>query len=207
MKTTEANPTRTARASKSEPKADTVSASASKPTRAFDRRTDLTPGEAKVVREFVEEGKAIEKSFSKQLLALGTKVKAIFASKTRGIPVFFEGRPYMTFDIFVEANFPICARTMRRWLAKAGETDQRFANKSKPKPLPESASEDKPEPEVAAETELPKMEAEKEARIRSAVGYPRGKPLPRNLLKAYDAGWRQGYQDALANTDKRRGLA
>jgi len=104
-------------------KADSVSAS--KPTKVTAPRTDLTREEEKIVRQFVARGKAIDKPV-RQFLDLGLQVKAIFAAKTRGIPVVFEGESYLTFDEFVEANFPISGRTMRRWLAAEGKTDQRF---------------------------------------------------------------------------------
>jgi hypothetical protein len=181
-----------------------MSASASKLARIFDRRTDLTRREERTVREFVARGKTIEKFFNSDLLALGIKVKAIFASKVSGIPVLFDGYHYLTFDIFVEANFPICARTMRRWLAEQGQTDQRFSNK--PKPLPESVSVNKTGAEVETKSKHATMKA-KEARIKSATGYPRGKTLPRNVVNAYDAGYRQGYDDGLADAQNRKGLA
>src|SRR5271170_1605593 len=107
------------------PKADMVSASEA--TKATAPRTDLTPKEEKVVRQFVATGKAIDKP-ARQFLDLGMKVKEIFASKPRGVPVVFAGKSYLTFDDFVEANFPISGRTMRRWLAAEGKTDQRFNN-------------------------------------------------------------------------------
>ena len=44
--------------------------SASNPTRAFDPRTDLTAEETKVVRKFVEKGKALDKPVSDGGLAL-----------------------------------------------------------------------------------------------------------------------------------------
>jgi hypothetical protein len=178
--------------------------SASNPTREFDRRTDLTPDEEKVVREFVAKGRAIDS----ELLALAIKVKAIFASKVRGCPVHFEGRPYMTFDSFVDANLPICGRSVRRLLSEQGQTDQRFANKKQPK-LREIAATSKPEPPKVGEPKEKITETieQTEARMRSAVGIPRGKPVPEKLRKAYDAGWRDGYQAAFANADKRRVLA
>jgi hypothetical protein len=120
--------------------------SASKPTA---QGIDLRPKEEKVVRQFVEKGKAIDKPV-RQFLDLGTKVKAILASKPRGVPVIFEGRSYLTFDDFVEANFPICGRTMRRWFAKEGKTDQRFSNKRQPK-----QSETAPSPEIASTSKPP----------------------------------------------------
>jgi hypothetical protein len=102
------------------PKADTVSAS--KPTA---QGIDLTSRERKLMRRFVERGRAIDKTV-RQFLDLAVKVREIFGSKTRGVPVIFEGKSYLTFDDFVERNFPICGRTMRRWLAAEGKTDQRF---------------------------------------------------------------------------------
>ncbi|MGA8871417.1 MAG: hypothetical protein WB460_09775 [Candidatus Acidiferrales bacterium] len=186
-------------------KADTVSAS--KPTREFDRRTDLTPNEEKVVRQFVEKGKATDRSVS-ELLSLATKVKAIFASKVRGIPVHFEGRPYMTFDSFVDANLPICGRSVRRLLAEQGQTDQRFANKKQPKLLEIAVTSKSEPPKVAKSKEkITEIIEQTEARIRSAVGIPHGEPLPENLIKAYEAGYRYGYGDALATADKLKGLA
>src|ERR1700739_4585060 len=99
--------------------------SASHPTMAFDPNTDLTAEETKVVRKFVEKGKALEKHVS-EFLALAIEVKAIFAKKVRGIPVLFEGCHYLSFDKFVDETFPRSSRTIRRWLAEAGKTDQRF---------------------------------------------------------------------------------
>jgi hypothetical protein len=175
-----------------------VSTSISKPTKAINPTIDLTQSEEKIVREFVKRGQALDKPIS-ELITLGIKVKAIFASKTWGIPVLFEGRSYMNFDSFVEANLPICGRTMRRWLAKEGKTDKRFAHKPQPKLLPENASASKAEAKgKTAEIILPT-----EARIRPAVGFPHGKPLPENLVRAYEAGYRQGYGDALADAAKR----
>jgi hypothetical protein len=193
-------------APRSKPKADTVSASKLK--RAFDRRTDLTRKEVKVVKQFVEKGKSIEKSFNSELLALAIEVKGIFASKTPGIPVHFEGCHYMTFDSFVEANFPICGRTMRRWLAEQGQTDQRFSNKEQQN-LRDIASENTPGPLEFAEPRenVAEIIGLSEAEIRSAVGIPNGKPLPKNLRKAYEVGYRRGYDDGLADAQNRKGLA
>ena len=194
------------------PKADKMSAS--NPTRAFDPRTDLTVEETKVVRKFVEKGKALDKP-AREFLALAVEVKAIFAKKVRGIPVLFEGRYYLTFEKLVEKKFPRSSRTIRRWLAEAGKTDQRFANKRKPKPPKAGSASDpgtasvnsKLEPEVAPETAIAKMKDGRDARIRSAVGYPRGKMLPTNYITVYEAGWRQGYANALANATKRKAVA
>jgi hypothetical protein len=188
-----------------------MSASASKLARIFDRRTDLTRREERTVREFVARGKTIEKFFNSDLLALGIKVKAIFASKVSGIPVLFDGYHYLTFDIFVEANFPICARTMRRWLAEQGQTDQRFSNKKQQK-LREIASENNPNNPGPLEVADPRANVAEiiglsEAEIRSAVGIPNGKPLPKNLRKAYEVGYRRGYDDGLADAEKRKALA
>jgi hypothetical protein len=165
------------------PKADKMSAS--NPTRAFDPRTDLTAEETKVVRKFVERGKALDKP-AREFLALAIEVKAIFAKKVRGIPVLFEGRYYLTFEKLVDEKFPRSSRTIRRWLAEAGKTDQRFANKRKPKPLKVGSASDpgiasvnsKLEPEVAPETAIANMKVGRDAKIRSAVGYPRGKCCP-----------------------------
>jgi hypothetical protein len=49
--------------------------------------------------------------------------------------------------------------------------------------------------------------AEKEARIRSALGCPREEDLPEIVVRAFDAGWREGYQSAQADTEARRGRA
>lgn len=124
-------------------KADRVSAS----------NPSLTRREKKTLREFVKAGKALDKPLS-ELIALGVRVKAIFATKPRGVAVMFEGKPYSTFESFVQGRMPLTGRTMRRILAKMGETDQRFANKGKkPKSLPEKSQrvEGKPEAEKASE--------------------------------------------------------
>lgn len=179
-------------------KADKMSAS--NPTRAFDPRTDLTIEETKVVRKFVEKGKALDKPVT-EFLALAIKVKAIFAKKVRGIPVLFEGRYYLTFEKLVTETFPLSSRTIRRWLAGAGKTDQRFANKRKPKPL-KVGSASKPETTSASTPLSP----EGESRLRSEVGVPHGKRLAENLVKAYEAGYRHGYSDALAAAAKRKAV-
>jgi hypothetical protein len=184
-----------------------MSASELRSARASSAGTKLTAKEANVVREFVEKGKAIENSFNGELLSLATKVKAIFASKEKGMPVLFEGRPYKTFDSFVEENFPICGRTMRRWLAKEGKTNTKFANKQQPDPLPESAQAGNPEQQRATATTLAGIIAETEARIRSALGYPCDKPLPEILVRAYEAGRRDGYLAALVDSERRKGRA
>jgi len=212
------------------PKADTMSAS--NQTRAFDPRTDLTANEAKVVREFVEKGKTLDRPV-REFLALARKVKAIFAKKTRGIPVLFEGRYYMSFEKLVDEKFPRSSRTIRRWLAEVGETDQRFTNKTKPKSRSQvspacgdetapATNESKnasvtsePQPEIAPENAIATMKARRDAKIRSAVGYPHQKLLPTNFITVYEVGWRQGYEvgwrqgyaDALANVAKRKGMA
>lgn len=103
----------------------------------FNPKIDLTDDEKKTFGKFVALGKSLDQPMS-ELLALAIEVKGIFAAKTRGIPVMYAGQSYMNFDKFVGANFPICGRQMRRLLAKEGLTDQRFANKPKPEPLPES---------------------------------------------------------------------
>jgi hypothetical protein len=180
-------------------KADTMSAS--NPTRAFDPRTDLTVEETKVVRKFVVKGKALDKPVS-EFLALATEVKAIFAKKVRGIPVLFEGRYYLTFEKLVDEKFPRGSRTIRRWLAEAGKTDQRFANKRKPKP-PKVGSASESET-ASASTPLP---PEGESRLRSAVGVAHGKRLAENLVKAYEAGYRHGYSDGLMAATKRKAAA
>jgi hypothetical protein len=141
-------------------KADTVSAS--KPTRKFDPRTHLTPDEEKDVREFVEKGRTIEKSYE-ELLALAVKVKAIFARKTPGIPVLFDGEFYMTFDSFIDANFPVCARQVRRWLAKAGLTNTLFANHPHPEPVPLAEPIQMPQPVAAPPPQPRPARAEKPA--------------------------------------------
>jgi hypothetical protein len=165
--------------------------SASNATRAFDPRTDLTVEETKVVRKFVEKGNALDKPVS-EFLALAIEVKAIFAKKVSGIPVLFEGRYYLTFEKLVDKKFPRSSRTIRRWLAEAGKTDQRFANKRKPKsPKVGSASESGT---ASASTSLP---PEGESRLRSAVGVAHGKRVAENLVKAYEAGYQHGYSDAL----------
>jgi hypothetical protein len=178
-------------------KADTMSAS--NPTRAIDPRTDLTVEETRVVRKFVEKGKALDKPIS-EFLALAAEVKAIFAKKVRAIPVLFEGRYYLTFEKLVDEKFPRSSRTIRRWLAEAGKTDQRFANKRKP-PKVGSASESET---TSASTPLP---PEGESRLRSAVGVPHGKRLAENLVKAYEVGYRHGYSDALTAATKRKAAA
>jgi hypothetical protein len=175
--------------------------SASNPTRAFDPTTDLTPEETKVVRKFVEKGKALEKPVS-EFLALAIKVKAIFAKKVRGIPVLFEGQYYLTFEKLVDKTFPRSSRTIRRWLAEAGKTDQRFANKRKPKP-PKVGSASEAEPASASTPLSP----EAESRLRSEVGVAHGKRLAENLVKAYEAGYRHGYSDALTAAAKRKAVA
>jgi hypothetical protein len=188
------------------PKADKMSAS--NPTRAFDPRTDLTGEETKLVRKFVEKGKAIDKPV-RQFLDLGIKVKAIFASKTRRVPVVFEGKSYLAFDDFVEGNFPISGRTLRRWLAKESKTDTRFANKPKANPQPESAVPGNPEqPQTATATAtISDLVAERQTRIRSALGIPLIEPVPEIAVRAYEAGWRDGHLDTLADAEKRRGRA
>jgi hypothetical protein len=180
-------------------KADKMSAS--NPTRAFDPITDLTVEETKVVRKFVEKGKALDKPV-REFLALAIKVQAIFAKKVRGIPVLFEGRPYQTFEILVDEKFPRSSRTIRRWLAEAGKTDQRFANKRKLKP-PKVGSASESEPASASTPSSP----EAESRLRSAVGVAHGKGLAENLVKAYEAGYRHGYSDALTAATKRKAVA
>lgn len=179
-------------------KADKVSASNA---RAFDPRTDLTAEEAKVVRKFVEKGNALDKPV-REFLALVIEVKAIFAKKVRGIPVLFEGRYYLTFEKLVDEKFPRSSRTIRRWLAEEGKTDQRFANKRKPKPPKVGwASESE-----TASTSTP-LSPEGESRLRSAVELAHGKRLVENLVKAYEAGYRHGYSDALAVATKRKAVA
>lgn len=191
--------------------------SASNPTRAFDPRTDLTVEETKVVKKFVEKGKALDKPVS-EFLALAIEVKAIFAKKVRGIPVLFEGRYYLTFEKLVDEKFPRSSRTIRRWLAEAGKTDQRFANKRKPKsPKVGSASESEtcPGAEITVNTPPTLRVAsastpsspEAESRLRSAVGVAHGKGLAENLVKAYEAGYRHGYSDALTAVTKRKAVA
>ena len=175
--------------------------SASNPTRAFDPRTDLTVEETKVVRKFVEKGKALDKPVS-EFLSFAIEVKAIFAKKVRGIPVLFEGRYYLTFEKLVDEKFPRSSRTIRRWLAEEGKTDQRFANKRKPKPSKVgSASESET---ASASTPL---SPEAESRLRSAVGVAHGKRLAENLVKAYEAGYRHGYSDALTAATKLKAVA
>lgn len=180
-------------------KADKMSTS--NPTRAFDPRTDLTVEETKVVRKFVEKGKALDKPVS-EFLALAIEVKAIFAKKVRGIPVLFEERYYLTFEKLVDEKFPRSSRTIRRWLAEAGKTDQRFANKRKPKP-PKVGSASESETASASTPSSP----EAESRLRSAVGVAHGKRLAENLVKAYEAGYRHGYSDALMAATKRKAAA
>jgi hypothetical protein len=188
-----------------------VKMSASNPTRAFDPRTDLTPKETKVVREFVEKGNALDKPVS-EFLAVAIKVKAIFAKKVRGIPVLFEGRYYLTFEKLVDGTFPRSSRTIRRWLAEEGITDQRFANKSKPgKPkgvasLPAARPSEEKEQTETASASTP-LSPEAESRLRSAVGGAHGKGLAENLVKAYEAGYRHGYSDALTAATKRKAVA
>jgi len=178
-----------------------VKMSASNPTRAFDPRTDLTAEETKVVRKFVEKGRALDKPVS-EFLALAIEVKAIFGKKVRGIPVLFEGRYYLTFEKLVNEKFPRSSRTIRRWLAEEGKTDQRFANKRKPKP---------PKVGWASESETASastpLSPEGESRLRSAVGVAHGKRLAENLAKAYKAGYRHGYSDALTAASKRKAVA
>jgi len=180
-------------------KADKMSAS--NPTRAFDPSTDLTAEETKVVRKFVEKGKALDKPVS-EFLALAIKVKAIFAKKVRGIPVLFEGRYYLTFEKLVDRKFPRSSRTIRRWLAEAGKTDQRFANKRKPEPRKVGSAS---ESETASESTP--LSPEGETRLRSEVGVAHGKRLAENLVKAYEAGYRHGYSDALTAATKRKAVA
>jgi len=185
-------------------KADTVSTF--KPAKATAPRTDLTPKEEKIVRQFVDKGNAIDKPV-RQFLDLGMKVKAIFTSKTRGVPVVFEGKSYLTFDDFVEANFPISGRTLRRWLAKEGKTDTRFARKPKANPQPESAAPGNPEQPQTASVTISDLVTERQTRIRSSVGILLNEPLPEIVVRAYEAGWRDGHLATLADAEKRRGRA
>jgi hypothetical protein len=101
--------------SKSKSKPDTVSTS-----------------DEKILREFVTLGQSLDKPIAR-LIELAMLVKAMFRNKPRGVPIIFEGRPYMEFDDFVDATMPISGRTMRRWLADEGETQTKFARKSRQK--------------------------------------------------------------------------
>jgi hypothetical protein len=60
--------------------------------REFDKRTDLSPEEEEIVREFLVSPSSASRA----------QAKAIFLSKTRGIPVLFEGRYYMDFESLVK---------------------------------------------------------------------------------------------------------
>ena len=66
-----------------EAKADTVSAS--------------SPSEEQKIRRFITLAKNLDQPVG-ELITVAIEVKEIFASKPRGVPVIFEGCPYMTFD-------------------------------------------------------------------------------------------------------------
>jgi hypothetical protein len=185
-------------------------------------QVSFTRQEEKIVREFVEKGRTLDKPIG-EILELGIKVKAIFASKPRGVPMLFESRHYTTFDKLVDATFPICGRTMRRWMAKQGLTDQRFANKLKPEPLtPTPLPEPAPAPEPTAtealliepmpEPEPKKIVPPSECRtpeqlrkIKLLIGLPTKEQLPRLADKVwetafacgYDCGYANGYNESL----------
>jgi hypothetical protein len=141
----------------------------------------IQPREYQTLGKFIAVSRSVDKPFSK-LLKLGIEVRAIFAKVPRGIPVRYDEQTYKGFDDFVERSMPVSGRTMRRWLAKEGKTEKKFANKSKPVPALPAA--------------LGEIKREKEATIRKAAQIPADKPVTKSHIKAYDKGW---YEGASAN--------
>jgi hypothetical protein len=146
----------------------------------------LKPGETRVFKRFVQLSAKIDKPIS-ELLALAIEVRAIFAAKGR---VLFEGEVYTSLEQLVEHKaFPVTGRTMRRWLAKEGLTDQRFANKphktppALPSALPASAPEPQqielhPEPAALPESTEPVSEPTPTEPVKPEPVSPDPEPLP-----------------------------
>jgi hypothetical protein len=93
----------------------------------------VSTSDENIMREFVTLGQSLGDKPVARLIRLAILVKAMFSNKPRGVPIIFDGQPHTEFDEFVEAHFPISARTMRRWLAAEGLTETKFAPKSHPK--------------------------------------------------------------------------
>jgi hypothetical protein len=88
----------------------------------------VSTSDEKLMREFVTLGQSLGDKSVARLMELAILVKAMFSNKPRGVPIIYDGQPYLEFDQLVDAHFPISARTMRRWLAKEGKTLTQFSS-------------------------------------------------------------------------------
>ncbi len=107
-----------------------VKPEAASPAALLTGKDGLTANQNEMLDLFEAVGKVVDDN-APELMRLAAEVKKLFAAKHRGIQI----RGCTTFDQYVEKIFRTSPRTMRSWLAKAGKTDRRFANK-KPKALP-----------------------------------------------------------------------